>query len=98
MDDETGCALSWSADGGKVGGVTDIPEGSAAIQRELDRLEKGEDRNLLKSKRGDVQSPAIGVKQDWHQLKSSVLEKDLGFHMAMNINQQCVLAVKRTLH
>lgn len=35
-----------------LGGITDIPEGCIAIQRDLERLEKWTDRNLLKLSKG----------------------------------------------
>jgi len=40
LDDETKCTLRTSADDTKLGGVTDTPESCAAIQRNLNRLEK----------------------------------------------------------
>lgn len=89
MNDETGCALSKSADGTKVGGMADIPEGRAAIHRELDRLEKGEDRNLMKFSKGMCKVLQVGWNKTGHQLESIMAEKDLGFHVAMSINHQC---------
>ncbi|PKU41501.1 rna-directed dna polymerase from mobile element jockey-like [Limosa lapponica baueri] len=46
------CTLSKFASEAKLGGVTDTPEGPAAIQRDLDRLEKWVDRNLMKFCKG----------------------------------------------
>ena len=48
LDDGAGCTLSKSADDPKPGGVTDVPEGHAATQKDLVRLETRADRNLLK--------------------------------------------------
>ncbi|KAK4831799.1 hypothetical protein QYF61_019229, partial [Mycteria americana] len=61
--DWTECTLSKFAHGTKVGGVADIPAGHAGIQKDLNRLEKWAERNLMKFNKGSVQSPAHGEEQ-----------------------------------
>ncbi|KAK4832908.1 hypothetical protein QYF61_026551 [Mycteria americana] len=48
LDDRRECTLSKSADGTKLGVVVSMLKGMAAIQRDLDNLDKWADRNLLK--------------------------------------------------
>lgn len=47
LDDGVECTISKFADNTELGGVADIPEGHAAIQRGLSR-QKWADRNLMK--------------------------------------------------
>lgn len=48
LGEEADCILSKFANNTKVGCGADSPEGRAALQRDLDRLEKQADRNPLK--------------------------------------------------
>jgi len=47
LDSGAECSLSKIADDTKLGGVADRPWDCAAIQRDLNRLEKWADRNLM---------------------------------------------------
>lgn len=47
LDERTACTLNKFADNAKLGGVDDIADGCAPIQRNLEKLEKWADRNLI---------------------------------------------------
>lgn len=47
LDDGRECTLRKFADDTKLGVVANSPEGHAAIRRDLNRLEKSTDRNLI---------------------------------------------------
>lgn len=78
-------AVSKFADDTKLGGVADTPEGSAAIQQDLSRLERWAGRNLLKYNEGKCRVLHQGKNNPRHQhklgtalLESSEGERDLG--------------------
>ncbi|GAB0204001.1 mitochondrial enolase superfamily member 1 [Grus japonensis] len=85
LDDGEECTLSKFADDTKLGGVADMAEGGAAIQRDLNRLDKWADRNLMKFNKGKCKVLHLGRNNPLHKymlvathLESSFSEKDLG--------------------
>jgi len=51
----------------KLGGVADTPEGHAAIQRDLGRLEKWANRSLVPVKEGNCKVLSLGRNNPRHQ-------------------------------
>ena len=85
LDDGAECTLSKFADDAKLVGVADTPEGHAAIQSDLNRLEKWADRSLMKVNKEKCKALHLGRNNSTHhymleatQLESSFVEKDLG--------------------
>jgi len=60
LDEGTECTISKFPDDRKLGGVSGTPEGCAAIQCDLSRLESWVERNLMKFKHDQVQGSAPG--------------------------------------
>ncbi|GAB0193608.1 mitochondrial enolase superfamily member 1 [Grus japonensis] len=103
LDKGTECTLSKFADDTKLGGVADTPEGCAAIQRDLDRLESWTERNLMKFNKGKCWVLHLGRNNPKHQyglgvdLGSSFVEKDLGVlaDSKLSVSQQRALMAKK---
>ncbi|KAK4830515.1 hypothetical protein QYF61_011457 [Mycteria americana] len=95
--------LSKFADDTKLRGVADTPEGCAAIQRDLDRLQKWADRKIIKFNKGKCKVLHVGRNNSMHQYmlgaakpESSLAEKDLGVLMdnKLNMSQHRIIAAK----
>ncbi|GAB0177371.1 mitochondrial enolase superfamily member 1 [Grus japonensis] len=103
LDKGAECTLSKFADT-KLGGVADTPEDCAAIQRDLDRLESWEERNLMKFNKGKCRVLHLGRNNPKHQyrlgidlLGSSSAKKDLGVLVdnKLSMSQQCALVAEK---
>jgi len=104
LDEELECTLRKFTDDINLGGVVDTPEGCAAIQRDLDRLESWAERNLMKFKKGKCRVLHLGKNNLMHQyrlgadlLERSSVERDLGVLVdnRLTMNQQCALVAKK---
>ncbi|GAB0180571.1 mitochondrial enolase superfamily member 1 [Grus japonensis] len=104
LDSVAECSLSKFSGDTKLGGVADRPEGCAAMQRDLDRLEKWADRNLVKFNNEKCKVLSLLRNNPSHQdmleanwLESSFAEKDLRVLVDTKLtrSQQCTLVAKK---
>ncbi|KAJ7409836.1 rna-directed dna polymerase from mobile element jockey-like [Willisornis vidua] len=104
LDEGIECSLRQFADDTKLEGVAGTPEGCAAIQQNLDRLENWVERNLIRFNKHKCRVLHLGRNNPKYQyrlgadlLGSSFAEKDLGVLVddKWTMSQQCALTARR---
>uniref|UniRef100_A0A8B9BJI6 Reverse transcriptase domain-containing protein n=1 Tax=Anser brachyrhynchus TaxID=132585 RepID=A0A8B9BJI6_9AVES len=104
LDEGIVSPLSQYADDTKLGGVADTPEGCAAIQQDLDWLERWAGRSQMRFNKSKCRVLHLGRNNQTYQyrlgddlLERSSEEKDLGVLVddRLTTSQQCALMAKR---
>jgi len=104
MESRIECTLSNFADDTKLCGAVDTLEGSNAIQRDLDRLERWVSANLMKFNKAKCKFLHTGWGNPKHKyrlggewIESSSAQEDLGalFDKKLNMTWQCALAAQK---
>ena len=104
LDEEIESTLNKSADDTKLGRMADTPEGCAAIQQDLDRLDSWVERNQMRFNKSKCRVLHLGRNNCMHQyglgddlLERSSAERDLGVLVdnRLAMSQQCTLVAKK---
>jgi len=104
LDEELEGTISKFADDTKLGVVVGTPEGCAAIQRDLDRLEGLTERKMMRFNKGKCRVLQLGRNNPMHQyrlgvylLESRSVERDLDVLVddRLTMSQRCALAAKK---
>ncbi|KAJ7415087.1 rna-directed dna polymerase from mobile element jockey-like [Pitangus sulphuratus] len=104
MDSGIKCILSEFAKNTKLCSAVEILEGRAAIQRDLDRLDRWADANLRKLNKEkckvlhlDRENPRHTHRLDREVIESSSAEKELEVmvNKKLHLSQQCELTVQK---
>ncbi|GAB0187418.1 mitochondrial enolase superfamily member 1 [Grus japonensis] len=104
MDSGIECTLSQFADNTKLRGVVDTLEGRDAIQRDLDRLERWIDVNLLKFNKAKRKVLHMGRRnpkhnyrlgEEWIEISPEEKDLEMSVDKKLNVSRQCALAAQK---